>query len=573
MKRLALTAISIALLIISACTQKTPDLPKEMVMDTTEFSLSADGGKIDLKFIPLSSWTALCEEDWVSCSQQSGEASAEETVLTVAVSENKGAERTAELILSFETNDITITIKQAGSEAPVIEETEYTVSAEGEEIEIKFAAPTAWEASCNKDWISIDPDSGNASTRKKTMYITVDKNETLEKRSAVVVVAFEDTDVEIVINQKAAEDEDPDQQPDPEPGPTPGPEDEVKWILEFSEDDGDSWTSVDMQLVNGVYVVADQLLEAYAYLRFLEVATDTYYGCPGSFLGSGKTNTKVSLASGESWWWFYMYCAGYYDIYLDPEEMSVHIMSDGCHPDELPTGYTIYEQYSDICSVSDNSSVKVFGVVQAKCGNGFIVALEARYYNNIFVYDPNNLCSAELGNWIDLYATKTTNNALPEIIIYEDAYWCHKLNDQVFDYAAEAPKVIEDLSLYHSEMYDYIRFVGTLELSTTTSGKTYYNLTDGIQTDFKGSISTPLVDINGYDGQKVMVEGYYTGSNVSGYTTYVNLVMKKIIPVNEDTMAGGSTEDITPGTDIPLTRPYLSRSGSPSPYVKRFSIN
>ena len=110
--------------------------------------------------------------------------------MTVDVSENKGAERTAELVLSFETNDITITIKQAGAEAPVIEETEYTVSADGEEIEVKFAAPTAWEASCDKDWISIDPESGKASTRKKTMYITVDRNETPEKRSAVVVVAF-----------------------------------------------------------------------------------------------------------------------------------------------------------------------------------------------------------------------------------------------------------------------------------------------------------------------------------------------------------------------------------------------
>ena len=571
MKRLALAAISIALLIISACTQKTPDLPKEMVMETTEFSLSADGGKIDLKFIPLSSWTALCEEDWVNCSQQSGEASVEETVLTVDVSENKGAERTAELVLSFETNDITITIKQAGAEAPVIEETEYTVSADGEEIEIKFAAPTAWEASCDKDWISIDPESGRASTRKKTMYITVDRNETLEKRSAVVVVAFEDTDVEITITQEAAEDEDPD--PDPEPGPTPGPEDEVRWILEFSEDGGDSWTSVDMQLVNGAYVVADQLFITGAYLRFLEVATGTYYGCPNSFKGSGKTNTKVSLASGESWWWFYMYCEGYYDIYLNPEEMSVYIMSDGCHPDELPTDYTIYEKYSDMFSVSDNSSIKVFGVVQAKCGNGFIIALEALYYNNIFVYDPNDLCSAELGNWIDLYATKTTNNNLPEIIIYEGAYWCHKLDDQVYDYAAELPVVIENLSAYDSDCYDYIRFVGTLELSTNSNGKTYYNLTDGIQTACKGSISTPLADIKEYEGQKVMVEGYYTGSTVSGSTTYVNLVMKKIIPVNDDTMTDGSTEDITPGTGIPLARPYLSRSGSPSPYVKRFSIN
>ncbi len=207
MKRLASIAISVAVLILSACTQKTPEGPTEMVMDTTEFSLAAEGGTIELKFIPISSWTALCEESWVSYTPESGDALKEEAVLTIEVSANSGGERTAELVLSFETNDITITINQGGASAPVLEETNFTVPAKGDEIEIEFIAPTAWEATCDKDWISIDPDSGRASKKKKSMYISVDKNETLEKRTAVVVLAFEESQIEITITQEAGEPE------------------------------------------------------------------------------------------------------------------------------------------------------------------------------------------------------------------------------------------------------------------------------------------------------------------------------------------------------------------------------
>ena len=95
MKRLASIAISVAVLILSACTQKTPEGPREMVMDTTEFSLAAEGGTIELKFIPISSWTALCEESWVSYTPESGDASKEEAVLTIEVSANSDGERTA----------------------------------------------------------------------------------------------------------------------------------------------------------------------------------------------------------------------------------------------------------------------------------------------------------------------------------------------------------------------------------------------------------------------------------------------------------------------------------------------
>ena len=46
-------------------------VPADMVMENTEFSLPAEGGKVELKFTPLSDWAALSEDEWVKCSPES----------------------------------------------------------------------------------------------------------------------------------------------------------------------------------------------------------------------------------------------------------------------------------------------------------------------------------------------------------------------------------------------------------------------------------------------------------------------------------------------------------------------
>lgn len=205
MKRLALSAITIAMLILTACPKVNPEGPKEMVLETTEFTLPAEGGKVELKFTPLSSWTALSEDKWLDYSPEAGEASSDEVVLVIKAEENSGEERKATLVLSFETNDIAITITQEEAEQGKVDikETEFTVPAEGDEIDIKFAAPTDWTTSCKAKWVTIDPESGKASTKKKTMTIKVAENDTYEQRTAVVYLEFDEEDVEITITQEA----------------------------------------------------------------------------------------------------------------------------------------------------------------------------------------------------------------------------------------------------------------------------------------------------------------------------------------------------------------------------------
>ncbi len=70
---------------------------------------------------------------------------------------------------------------------------------ETHDIEIKTKAP--WEAQANKDFIKVNPSWGIGNA---TMVITVEKNRTLEKRSAVVVVWIdEENSREITITQAA----------------------------------------------------------------------------------------------------------------------------------------------------------------------------------------------------------------------------------------------------------------------------------------------------------------------------------------------------------------------------------
>ena len=72
-------------------------------------------------------------------------------------------------------------------------------TAETHDIEIKTKAP--WEAQANKDFIKVSPSWGIGNA---TMVITVEKNRTQEKRSAVVVVWIDEENArEITITQAA----------------------------------------------------------------------------------------------------------------------------------------------------------------------------------------------------------------------------------------------------------------------------------------------------------------------------------------------------------------------------------
>lgn len=347
---------------------------------------------------------------------------------------------------------------------------------------------------------------------------------------------------------------------------------EQAWQLEVTEDDGTSWYGGQMQYEDGMFVMHDWYFDTGMQFRFRENNSEVWYGCPGTFTkGSGKTNTRVDLASGEGWWWFLVDDPGNYDIYIDPVEMCVYIMSDGITPYDIPTRENVlYDNYYTLYNNAVSGQyVKMYGAVLAKCGYGFILAIDGYRSNSIYVYDKAGLCDVELGNWIDIYATLAYYRYLPELVVNEGEYWMYVTDDTYYDYEPEAPYVITDPSSFTSSEYTYIRYVGTLNIAGS-----YHNIVFDGNTEFKGSITAPLQDLTQFDGKRVVVEGYYAGSNTSGGVTYINTIMKRIYLMEEN---GSSTEDIIPGESFPVTRPrtgfggQTSVMGSPSPVMRELS--
>lgn len=328
-------------------------------------------------------------------------------------------------------------------------------------------------------------------------------------------------------------------------------------VIEMTTDDGESWRVTEyMEYRDGWYVMENLNLSYREQFRIYNTDTGDYYGCSGDYGNSrGKTNTKVNLGYGSEWWWMWADAAGVYDIYLDLENEFIYMMSDGYTPESLPTDeHVLYDHAEDIAYyASDGELVKVSGIVLAKCGNGFIVAMNSYMRNNIYVYDPRGVYPVELGNVVDLYAEVYEYRGLKELVIPSTVSpWYHILDSSEYDYIPESPRVISDLSSFSSLTFDYISYVGTLEISGS-----YYNVKVDGQTGYKGSISSPIMDLTPYNGKKVLVEGYYIGNSTSGSTTYLNVMMKRITLVTDENSGGSSTEDITPGESFPVTRRSL----------------
>jgi len=202
----ALLSMVVAMTSCDSLKQGGEKTPTEVVLDTTRFELPVEGGEFQLRFVPTSAWTATCEESFVSFDPQSGELTEEEVVMTVKVGKNKKEDaRTAKLILVFETNEVEVTIDQEGKgRKQKLDETDFTVSADGEEIEIEFTAVSDWEATWDADWITVDPEAGDEGD-EVVMTIEVDKNKSDEEREAEITLAFKSNNVVITITQEAEE--------------------------------------------------------------------------------------------------------------------------------------------------------------------------------------------------------------------------------------------------------------------------------------------------------------------------------------------------------------------------------
>lgn len=195
--------LAVAIFSFAACESLGQGGKQEIRIDETEFSISPEGGEVEVKFVPVLAWTATCEADWLTLSPASGDASESEIIMTVKVGPNASSQRIAAIVLSTESGDVNLSVTQEGFDySKILEQTEYDIPIEGEEIKIKFIPPVDWTAECDAEWVYLSADSGKASKTKKTLTITVDSNEGGNARNAVVSLFFGEEEVVVTLRQQ-----------------------------------------------------------------------------------------------------------------------------------------------------------------------------------------------------------------------------------------------------------------------------------------------------------------------------------------------------------------------------------
>ena len=88
----------------------TPDI----TISESEMTFDAEGGDKDLTLSATRDWKVQTDADWVVVSPESGAASADPQTVTVSVLENKGLDRTADLVFTIGLKKKYLTVNQAG---------------------------------------------------------------------------------------------------------------------------------------------------------------------------------------------------------------------------------------------------------------------------------------------------------------------------------------------------------------------------------------------------------------------------------------------------------------------------
>ena len=204
MKRLFKYIFMLPLLLVVSCVYDE-GLSIEDVLKVSDntFEFTAAGDEIEFTIESYCGWEIKCEADWVSFSDYEGESKDVKNVLTVSENLSVNA-RTAQAEIFNDRYGINIKLnisQDAG--APYIKSSidslEYDEDGGVEEIRIE--SNISWEASVDVDWIELSPQSGESGVT--TMTINIDRNVSVDRRSAVVNIVNSEYDIkqEILVVQ------------------------------------------------------------------------------------------------------------------------------------------------------------------------------------------------------------------------------------------------------------------------------------------------------------------------------------------------------------------------------------
>lgn len=172
----------------------------EILGDTEfQFTKSSNSSVLTIEGVNCHWWFENIPS-WVSLSDVEGNGSKKVTITATEENPSVTQIRQSTMIVRISAFSKEIHLKQDPSEPTdfTVTPTELTFDGLGETKSLKLSGKGSWSISSNKDWCSVNPDSGNGSTE---VSVTVTKNNTTELRQAKLTIITTEKTIEIDIIQ------------------------------------------------------------------------------------------------------------------------------------------------------------------------------------------------------------------------------------------------------------------------------------------------------------------------------------------------------------------------------------
>ncbi len=191
MKKLSFLLTLIVSLSIIGCTE---DVVGEISLPNDNTDIPADGGGGYFMFNSSHTWSAACEEEWITLSATSGKSGSNKLTYTAAPSFETSIRKAVITITnSAAAEEGKFTISQAAFEPQLtVMADSHTFTFEAEETTIDIEANFDYDVQCEADWLTIEK-------IERGITIATTELETMEERKAEIKIAKEKYGIEEVI--------------------------------------------------------------------------------------------------------------------------------------------------------------------------------------------------------------------------------------------------------------------------------------------------------------------------------------------------------------------------------------
>ena len=166
MKKILFFATIVLAVLAASCTKPKVD-PAVTVSSGATATVPTEGDVVSITFTSNVPWTAKSSESWLTVSPASGEAGEKITIKASALKNETNDAREATVTITAETATATVTVTQAQLDAMNIATVDYTVAAEGGNVEIPVSSNVEYQVSVPEavDWVHIVSTRGMVDTK------------------------------------------------------------------------------------------------------------------------------------------------------------------------------------------------------------------------------------------------------------------------------------------------------------------------------------------------------------------------------------------------------------------------